>query len=132
MKQNIKIREDHKAPLAIEDWGWKYHHIGIPTDKVMPNERYLPHLKFHVSGFDTSPFGIEWMRFDEDCPLSDIVKSIPHIAFEVDNIDKEFAKHDFEIISYPGSPSEGVRSAMILYNEAPVELIEFKKNKPIT
>jgi len=129
MNDVIKIRQEHELPLCIEDWGWKYHHIGIPTDQAIPNERYIPHLKIYVSGFDTSPFGIEWMRFDKDCPISDIIKSVPHIAFEVDDIDKEFAKHNFEIISEPGIPGEGIRAAMILYHGAPVELIEFEKNK---
>jgi hypothetical protein len=74
MKDIFKTRQDHELPLCMEDWGWKYHHTGIPTDKVIPNERYLPHLKFYVSGFNTSPFGIEWMRFDKDSPMSDIIK----------------------------------------------------------
>jgi len=38
--------------------------MGIPTKEKMPNERYLPHLKMYVTGFETSPFGIEWMRFE--------------------------------------------------------------------
>ena len=122
-------RRDNELPEAVEQWGWKYHHLGIPTDKVKPNERYLPHLKFYVSGFNESPFGIEWMRFDDDCPMSDIIKSVPHIAFEVEDIDKEFAGHNFEILSEPGIPSDGVRAAMILHHGAPIELIEFAKNK---
>src|SRR6056297_1776390 len=130
MKEIQLIRQDFKLPPCIEKWGWKYHHLGIPTDMKMPNERYLPHLKFYVSGFSTSPFGIEWMRFDDDCPISDLIKSVPHIAFEVDNIDKELHEHDFEIISEPGVPSKGVRAAMIKHNGTPIELIEFeKKNK---
>jgi hypothetical protein len=56
---------------------------------------------------------------------SDIIKSVPHIAFEVDDIDREFAGHNFEIISEPDIPSDGVRAAMILHNGAPIELIEF-------
>jgi len=124
-----RIRQDFELPACIENWGWKYHHLGIPTDIKMPNERYLPHLKFYVSGFSTSPFGIEWMRFDDDCPISDLIKSVPHIAFEVENIDKELQEHDFEIISEPGVPSEGVRAAMIKFNGAPIELIEFEKKK---
>ncbi len=127
MKDMQQIRQDFELPPCIEDWGWKYHHLGIPTDMKMPNERYLPHLKFHVSGFSTSPFGIEWMRFDEDCPISDLIKTVPHIAFEVDNIDKELEEHDFEILSEPGVPSQGVRAAMIKHNGAPIELIEFEK-----
>jgi len=123
------IRQDNEMPEAIEKWGWKYHHLGVPTNVKFPDEKYLPHLKFYVSGFNTSPFGIEWMRFDKDCLIPDIIKTVPHIAFEVDDIDKEFAKHNFEIISEPGIPSDGVRSTMILHNGAPIELIEFEKNK---
>ena len=37
--------------------------------------------------------------------------------------------NDFEIICQPGSPSDGVRAAMILHNGAPVELIEFRKGR---
>ena len=128
MKDMQQIRQDFELPPCIEDWGWKYHHLGIPTNIKMPNERYLSQFKMYVSGFSTSPFGIEWMRFEEDSPISDLVKSVPHIAFEVDNIDKELEKHDFEILSEPGVPSQGVRAAMIKHNGAPVELIEFEKN----
>ena len=124
-----KIRLDHELPESVIEWGWRYHHIGIPTDKKMPDERYLSQYKFYVSGFNTSPFGIEWMRFEDDCPLSELIKTVPHIAFEVDDLDKALSEHDFEIISQPGSPSEGVRAALIKHNEAPVELIEFRKNE---
>jgi hypothetical protein len=129
MTETKKYRLDNELPEAIEKWGWKYHHVGIPTKNKMPDERYLPHLKFYVSGFSTSPFGIEWMRFDDDSPISEIIKTIPHIAFEVDDIDKVLREHDFVIISEQGSPSKGVRAAMIKHNGAPIELIEFEKNK---
>ena len=129
MKEVYKTRQDHELPLCIEDWGWKYHHLGVPTKEKFPNEKYLPQYKFYVSGFNTSPFGVEWMRFEADSPIHPLTQTVPHLAFEVDDIDEEFAKHNFEIISEPGIPSDGVRSAMILHNGAPVELIEFKKNK---
>jgi hypothetical protein len=118
-------RKDHEQPFVIRHLGWRYHHLGIPTNESLPGEIYLPHLKFYVSGFSTSPFGIEWMRFDEDCPLSDLIKTVPHIAFEVDDLDEELKIHDFEIIAKPTVPSDGVRAAMIKHNGAPVELIEF-------
>ena len=123
-----KERPDHELPECIKKWGWKYHHIGIPTKKSLPGERYIPHLKLYVSGFSTSPFGVEWMRFDDDCPISELIKTLPHIAFEVDDIDKALKEHDFEVISEPGVPSEGVRTAMIKHNGAPIELIEFNLN----
>lgn len=121
----MKVRKDHEPPIAIEKWGWRYHHIGIPTTVKRPEEIYYPHLKVSVAGFSSSPFGIEWMRFDEDCPVSEVIKTIPHIAFEVDDLDK--AIEGMKIIYEPGVPSDGVRAAMILHNGAPVELIEFSK-----
>jgi hypothetical protein len=124
-----RTRQDHDLPESVEKWGWRYHHLGIPTTTKMPDERYLPHLKIYVSGFSTSPFGIEWMRFEDNCPISELIKTIPHVAFEVDDLDKALNEHDFEIISEPGVPSEGVRAAMIRHNNAPVELIEFKNKK---
>jgi hypothetical protein len=120
-----KIRLDNEPPEATSLWGWKYHHTGIPTTVVMPNETYLPQFKIFVSGFQTSPFGIEWMRFEKDSSISKLIQTIPHIAFEVKNLDEELKNHNFNILTQINSPSEGVRVAMIEYNGAPVELIEF-------
>jgi hypothetical protein len=120
------MRLDHELAECIEEWGWKYHHLGIPTKEKMPGEKYLPHLKFHVSGFPTSPFGIEWMCFDDDSPIHPLVQTVPHIAFEVRDLDYELAKRAFNVITAPNPPSDGVRVAMIEHNGAPIELIEFE------
>lgn len=128
MKDRTTKRQDHEFPEAIEKWGWKYHHIGIPVTHKMPGERYLPALGFHVSGFDTSPFGIEWMRFEDHCTLDKLIQQVPHVAFVVENLDDELAKRPFRIISEPGAPSDGVRVAMIEYQGIPVELMEFSRN----
>ena len=125
MKNNLIKRKDHELPQCIEEWGWEFHHIGIPTTKKQKNENYIDKLKFFVSGFSTSPFGIEWMRFENDSPIDDLIKNVPHIAFKVDDLDYELDNRDFKIITMPNSPSGGVRVAMIEHNGAPIELIEF-------
>ena len=121
-------RQDSEPPLAISKWGWRYHHLGIPTDSQMEGERYLSQFKLYVSGFEKSPFGIEWMRFESDSPIDELIKKVPHIAFEVDDLDKELSRRDFKILTYPNSPGEGTRVAMIIHDGAPIELIEFNKN----
>lgn len=122
-------RQNNEPPLATVEWGWRYHHLGIPTDEPIKGERYLPQFKFYVSGFDSSPYGIEWMRFEKDSPINDLIKKIPHIAFEVDNLDSEPSKRKFNILTPPNSPGEGTRVAMIEHNGAPIELIEFEKRQ---
>ena len=124
--QNMNLRQDHESPPAIKQ-GWRYHHMGIPTKIPREGEKYLPHLKMYVCGFENSPYGIEWMRFEEGCPVSELVRTVPHIAFEVDDLDKEIQGK--ELLGEITSPAEGVRVAMIVDNGAPVELIEFKKTK---
>ena len=121
------IRQDHEPPLAIGSWGWKFHHIGIPTEEKIEGERYIPHLKMYVSGFKESPYGVEWMRFDKDCPLDSLIQTVPHVAFEVDDLDKALLLNDFDIISCTNSASEGVKVAMIKHNAAPVEMIKLGK-----
>ncbi|KAA6316508.1 hypothetical protein EZS27_033194, partial [termite gut metagenome] len=111
---------------CIEEWGWKFHHLGIPTTEEKPGEKYIPHFKFYVSGFPTSPFGVEWMRYDADSPIHPLIQTVPHLAFEVQDLDYELANRNFNILTEPNSPSEGVRVAMIEHNGAPIELIEFE------
>jgi len=120
-------RQDHEQPAAISERGWRYHHLGIPTTVPRPDERHIAHLKIYVSGFDTSPYGIEWMRFEPGCGVSELVRTVPHIAFEVDNLDA--ALEGQTLLGEVSSPSDGVRVAMILDNGAPVELLEFKQAK---
>jgi hypothetical protein len=121
--KNVITRKTFEPPPVVEKKGWRYHHLGIPTNIPRSDERYLKDLKMYVSGFEISPFGIEWMRFDPDCEISELIKTVPHIAFEVNHL--ESALEDLDIIAEISSPSEGIRVAMIVHNGAPVELIEF-------
>jgi len=90
---------------------------------------HLSQFGMYVSGFSSSPFGIEWMRFEEGSPVNKLIQTIPHIAFEVADLDHELSIHVLNVITEPNSPSDGTRVAMIEHNGAPVELIEFgKKN----
>lgn len=124
-----KTRKDNELPIAIAEWGWKYHHMGIPTKIKMPGETYLPQFGLFFSGFSTSPFGIEWMRYEDGSPVDKLIQTVPHIAFEVADLDYELAHHDLKVITAPNAPSNGVRVAMIEHNGAPIELIEFERNK---
>jgi hypothetical protein len=99
----------------------RYHHLGIPTVIPRPGETYLPEFRVFTSGYESSPFGIEWMRFEADSPLPELVKTIAHVAFEVDDLARELEGH--ELLIAPNSPSAGVTVAFIVDNGAPVELL---------
>jgi len=121
------LRKDHELPEVTARAGWRYHHLGIPTQIPHPAEKYLADFRMFVSGFETSPYGIEWMRFEENSPLPELVRTVPHVAFLVDNL--ESALEGKSLLSGISAPSEGVRIAMIADNGAPVELMEFRKTQ---
>ncbi len=102
-----------------------YHHLGIPTLSHRKGERYLKKYRVHISGFETSPYGVEWMRYGPGSPLPELVKTVPHVAFEVDDLAAEIAGK--EILIGPNSPSKGVTVAFIVHNGAPIEFLQFDK-----
>jgi hypothetical protein len=116
-------RADRDPPVATARWGWRYHHVGVPTDRPRSGECYLEAWKVHVSGFEASPYGIQWMRFEADSPVDELIRTVPHVAFEVEDL--EAAVVGKRVLTPPNSPSPGVRVAMIVDNGCPIELLQF-------
>jgi hypothetical protein len=75
-----------------------------------------------VSGFESSPYGVEWIRFDSDSPIPTLVRTIAHVAFQVEDLESEIEGQ--EILIPPNSPSPGIRVAFIVHDGAPVEFLE--------
>ncbi len=65
------------------------------------------------------------MRFEREAPVPELVRTVPHVAFEVDDLSAEIAGK--EILIAPNSPSPGVTVAFIVENGAPVEFLQFDK-----
>ena len=88
---------------------------------------HLKHLKIYVSGYKESPYHIEWMRYEPDAPYPELVKTMPHVAFEVDDLEQELKGK--KVIIEPNSPSPGVTVAFIEDHGAPVELLQIDKTR---
>lgn len=101
----------------------KYNHVGIPTTNRFAGEIDLPHLKMTVSDHENNPFGVQWQRYWEDAPYPELVKKIPHVAFEVEDLEQALIGQ--KILIHPTSPSEGLMVAFIEVNGAPIELMQY-------
>ena len=67
------------------------------------------------------------MRYEQDCQPPEIVKTMPHVAFEV--VDIYEAIQGKKVIIEPNSPSEGNIVAFIEENGAPIEFIQIVKQE---
>lgn len=106
----------------------RYHHLGLPTAAPREGETYLPDHKVFVSGYGTNPYGIEWLRYEPDCPLPELVRMVAHVAFEVDDL--AAALKDKKVLIAPNRPSPGVLVAFIEEAGAPVEFLQFDPGDP--
>jgi hypothetical protein len=107
----------------------RYHHLGIPNTVRRDREDYFAPAKMFHTNFDDNPYGIEWLRFEPGSNLPELVKTYPHIAFKVDNLD--LALEGKEILIGPTSPSGGVRVAFVVHNGAPVEFLEYDESRQV-
>lgn len=103
----------------------RYHHLGLPVSEPLPGMTHLPDLHIWASDHRDSPYGIQHMLYEPECPVPDLVRTRPHLAFVVEDLD--VALEGKEVIVMPNSPSEGVRVAFIADRGEPVELLEFDR-----
>lgn len=103
----------------------RFNHIGLPTAGRFDGEIALPHLKMTVSDHRATEFGIQWQRYDADAPYPDLVKTVAHVAFEVDDL--ELALDGEQVIIAPNSPTPGLVVAIIEVVGAPVELMSIDR-----
>ena len=104
---------------------YTFSHIGIPTTEEKEWDCFYEPGKIHYTEFDKDEYKIEWVKFDADSPMPELMRTVPHVAYFVDNMEE--ALHGKNILVETFSPGEGVRVAFIKHNGAPVEFMEISK-----
>ena len=99
----------------------EFHHVGIPTETQREGETYLEAAGLFVTDAAASPYKIEWLRFEPDSPMPEQLKTMPHVAFVVQDMDA--ALEDQDVLIEPFEPMEGMQVAFIMHDGAPVEFM---------
>ena len=102
----------------------KYHHYGIPTIEKRPDESLVEveGFRFYSTPFEANKWHIQWHRYPEGHGLPGLVAKVPHLAFQMDDLDAEIK--ECKILFGPYSPLKGYRVAMIEGQGVPIELVE--------
>jgi hypothetical protein len=100
---------------------YEFHHMGIPTSEVKPNETYSSLAKMYTSD-NQGTFKIQWHRFEHDSPLHLLLKTLPHVAFKVNDLEAAIAGE--ALILGPYEPIDDYFVAVIDDGGVPVELIQ--------
>ena len=100
---------------------YTFHHTGIPTDQKREGETFAASVRMYTSDNGGS-FRIQWHRFEEGSSLHPLIRTLPHVAFKVDDL--QAAIEGEELLLGPYEPLDGFFVAMINDGGVPVELIQ--------
>ncbi|MGL5681604.1 MAG: VOC family protein [Marinifilaceae bacterium] len=103
----------------------KINHFGIPTTTSQPGETLAEGLKVWLTDYTLSPNRIEYLRFQEGSWMPESIQTIPHIAYEVENLEEELK--NAKVIVEPIQCSDELTIAFIEEEGIPVELMYFTK-----
>ena len=105
----------------LEQCAMEYQHLGIPTDEDWDWDEYLENFKVHIMEHKNDPFGIEWMKFEEDAPVPEVVRKRPHIAFKVKNFDEVVKR--FKLLVPVIHPRAGFKTCFIEHKGIGIEFV---------
>jgi hypothetical protein len=113
---------DDATMIKREGVTYTLHHIGIPTEVPMPDERFSSKVGMYTTDDLTGPVPIQWHRFEADSPLHPLMRTQPHLAYKVDNLCAAIDGH--AVILGPYEPIDNYRVAVVDHDGLPVEFIE--------
>jgi hypothetical protein len=101
---------------------YEFHHLGIPSHQIRPGERFSPLFRMYTSDSECGLARIQWHRFLPESPLHPLIRTVPHTAFKVDNLEAAISGH--KLLLEPYEPIPGYCVAIIEDGGVPIELIE--------
>ena len=97
-------------------------HIGIPQKEKPAKATYLPDAKLYITNPADSKNNIEFLFFENDCQMPELIKNSAHIAYMTDDIDAEIS--NAEVLVPPFFPLTGIKAAFIKEDGIPIELMQ--------
>jgi hypothetical protein len=99
-----------------------FHHMGIPTTEPRADERFSERFGMYTSDSDCKTLRIQWHRFEPGSSLHPLLRTVPHVAFKV--ADLERAMEGYNVLLGPYEPIADFRVAIIEDGGQPIELVE--------
>jgi hypothetical protein len=99
-----------------------FHHLGIPTTDSRPEERFNERFGMYTSDSHCGLLRIQWHRFEPGSSLHPLIRTIPHVAFKVSDLNR--AIEGCQILLGPYEPIPNFRVAIIEDGGHPIELIQ--------
>ncbi|MEA3247625.1 MAG: hypothetical protein U9Q74_15840 [Gemmatimonadota bacterium] len=101
----------------------KFHHIGLPTDDKQPGEVYVEETKVWVTDPDDHPYMVEFLRYEDDSPVTGPLREKPHVCFETDDYEREIQGR--EVILGPFRPDDTRWVVFVMEDDCVFEYMQY-------
>ena len=101
-----------------------FDHIGLVTEERKPGERWVEATRVWVTSPRADRFNVEWVRFEPDSPVTGPLRTEPHVAYRVPDVNAAIAGHD--VLAEPFDVGDGFLTvAFVLAGGAVVEFMQY-------
>jgi len=106
----------------------QFEHIGLVTDTKKAGEDWVEATRVWVTNPKEHPYQVEWLRYAPDSPVTGSLRSNPHVAYSVDDL-QEAAK-GLKVLMEPFEVGGFVRVGFYEYTDGTVvELMQYLQGK---
>ena len=102
----------------------QFDHVGVISTEKRPGESFVPATRVWRTDFQQHPFRVEWLRFEDDSPVPEPVRTMPHVAYRVDDV--EAAGQGMKVLLEPLDVGPRI---VAFYETSDGAVIEFVKYK---
>jgi|SRR5579884_447498 len=64
-----------------------FDHVGITTQTVQPDEDWIEQSRVWVTNPRRHPESIEFLRYEPDSPVPEVIRRNPHVAYRVETLE---------------------------------------------
>lgn len=101
-----------------------FDHVGIPTTEKKEGESWVEATRVWVTNPRAHSCNVEWLRYEPDSPVQGLLRTDPHVAYRVHDVDEAVSGH--EILLEPFEVGGGfARVAFVSIDGAAVEFMEY-------
>jgi hypothetical protein len=99
----------------------EFDHVGIPVSERRDGMRYLETTRCWLTSPADHPFRVEWLWFEDGSAAPELIRTVSHVAFRVDDLERAMEGH--RVIAEPFDVWGEVIVSFVEVDGAPVEFV---------
>jgi hypothetical protein len=101
-----------------------FDHVGLITEEQKAGESWVEATRVWVTSPRAHPFHVEWLRFEPDSPVTGLLRTEPHVAYRVSDVNAAVQGH--EVLANPFDVGDGFATvAFVSVDGAVVEFMQY-------